>query len=173
MTPWYRFFDWFRRSWRGNCDKIEPQSCSGSKGGKILIARAENDAALADVQGKSQNSSGNKGKHSYCQSRNWLMVMCMRVLLAICLAKTRRHRNCFRYTWRPGIVFKFDWFRRSCRGNCDKIEPQSCCSNKGGKILIARAENDAPLADLQSKSQSSSGNKGGKNLIARAEMDWW
>ena len=39
------------------------------------------------------------------------------------------------------------------------------------KILIARAENDAPLADVQGKSQSSSGNKGNNFLIARAEMD--
>ena len=51
---------------------------------KILIARAENDATLADVQGKSQSSSGNKGNtNSYCQSRKILMVMCMRVRLAI------------------------------------------------------------------------------------------
>ena len=38
------------------------------------------------------------------------------------------------------------------------------------KILIARAETDTPLADVQDKSQSSSGNKGGKILIARAEI---
>ena len=61
VTPWYRFFYWFRRSWRGNCDNIDPQSCSGNKDGKSLIARAETDAPLADVQGKFQSNSGNKG----------------------------------------------------------------------------------------------------------------
>ena len=67
------------------------------KADQILIARAESDAPLADVQGKSQSSTGNKGKiNSYCQSRNRLMVMCMRVRLAICLANTCRHCNCFR-----------------------------------------------------------------------------
>ena len=61
---------------------------------QILIARAENDAPLADVQGKSQSSSGNKDKtNSYCQSRNRLMVTCMRVRLAICLTNTCRHSH--------------------------------------------------------------------------------
>ena len=66
---------------------------------QILIARAETNALLADFQSKSQSSSGYKnGKMSYCQSRTRLMVMCMRVRLAICLANTCRHSDCFRYT---------------------------------------------------------------------------
>ena len=68
---------------------------------KILVARAETDAPLADFQCKSQSSSGNKGGQcSYCQSRNRLMAMCMRVRSAICLANTCRHSDCFRYTGR-------------------------------------------------------------------------
>ena len=31
------FFDWFRRSWQGNCNKIEPHSCSGNKGWKKFL----------------------------------------------------------------------------------------------------------------------------------------
>ena len=43
---------------------------------KILIAGAENDAPLPDVQGKSQSSSGNRDKtNSYCQSRNRFIVI--------------------------------------------------------------------------------------------------
>ena len=48
---------------------------------------------------------------------------------------------------------------------------QSCSGNKGEKILIARAETNAPLADFQCKSQSSSGYKKRKFLIARAEIE--
>ena len=59
------------------------QSCSGNKDFFALIARA----ALAI-----------RAEKMYCQSRNRLLVMCMRVRLAICLANTCRHSNCFRYT---------------------------------------------------------------------------
>ena len=66
---------------------------------KILIARAETNAPLADFQCKSQSSSGNKKrKNSSCQSRNRMMVMCMRVQLAMYLANICRHSDCFRYT---------------------------------------------------------------------------
>ena len=66
---------------------------------KFLIARAETNAPLADFQCKSQSSSGyKKRKISYCQSRNRMMVMCMRDRLAMCLANICRHSDCFRYT---------------------------------------------------------------------------
>ena len=99
MTPWYRFLiDLGDRGVETAIISIR-RAALAIRADKFLIARAENDASLADVQGKSQSSSGNKGKtNSYCQSRNRLMVISMRVRLAICLANTCRHSNCFRYT---------------------------------------------------------------------------
>ena len=144
---------WYSESWHSqklNTQKVEPvpsskhtcvwstfilsvclainkrQSCSGNKIFSALIARA----ALAI-----------SAENSYCQSRSRLTVMCMWVRLAIILAKTCRHINYFRYIWRPGMVF-ISRFRRSSRGNCEKIDPQSCYGNKGENVVIARAEMD-------------------------------
>ena len=99
MTPWYRFLtDLVDRGEETAIISIR-RAALAIRAEQILIARAEADAPLADVQGKSQSSSDNKGgKYSYCQSRNRLMVMCMRVRLTICLANTCRHSKCFRYT---------------------------------------------------------------------------
>ena len=108
MTPWYRFLtDLGDRG--GETAKISNRRTAlAIRAEHILIAKAETDAPLADLQGKSQSSSGNNGgKNSYYQSRNGLMVICMRVRLAIFLANICRNSNYFRYTWRPGIVFFF------------------------------------------------------------------
>ena len=103
------FVYWFRRSWQETAIISIRRAALAIRAETIIFVRAETDAPLADGQGKSQNSSGSKGgTNSYCQSRNGLMVMGMRVRLAICLANTCRHSNCFRYTWRPGIVFFTD-----------------------------------------------------------------
>ena len=99
MTTWYRVLTDLGDRGAETAIRSNRRAALAIRADKILIARAENDAPLADVQGKSQSSSGNKGKqNSYCQSRNGLMVMCMRVRLAICLANTCRHNNCYRYT---------------------------------------------------------------------------
>ena len=55
--------------------------------------------------------------------------------------------------------------------NAVRSNRKAALAIRAEKILIARAENDAPLADVQGKSQSSSGNKGKQILIARAQMD--
>ena len=99
MTPWYHLLtDLGDRS-------VETAIISIRRAGlairakKILIARAETNAPLADFQCKSQSSSGyKKRKISYCQSRNRMMEMCMRDRLAMCLANICRHSDCFRYT---------------------------------------------------------------------------
>ena len=99
LTPWYRFLtDLGDRSGETTIISI-PRAALAIRAKQILITRTETNAPLADFQCKSQSSSGYKnGKISYCQSRNRLMVMCMRVRLAICLANTCRHSDCFRYT---------------------------------------------------------------------------
>ena len=99
MTPWYRFLtDLGDRG--GETAKISNRRTAlAIRAEHILIAKAETDAPLADLQGKSQSSSGNNGgKNSYYQSRNGLMVICMRVRLAIFLANICRNSNYFRYT---------------------------------------------------------------------------
>ena len=99
MTPWYRFLtDFGDRG--GEIAMISIRRAAlAIRAKQILIARAETNAPLADFQCKSQSSSGyKKRKISYCQSRNRMMVMCMRVRLAMCLANICRHSDCFRYT---------------------------------------------------------------------------
>ena len=80
MTPWYHFLTALGD--RGGETAIRSNRIAdlAIRAENILIARAETDAPVVDLQGKSQSSSGNKdGKISYCQSRNGLMVICMRV----------------------------------------------------------------------------------------------
>ena len=76
MTPWYRFLtDLGDRGGEIAIISIR-RAALAIRAENILIARAENDAPLADVQGKSQSNSGNKDNtNSYCQSRNRLMVI--------------------------------------------------------------------------------------------------
>ena len=62
------FLEWFRRSWRGNWDSRDPQSCSGNK----------------------------LGSRPYCQSSRGHVGTCMHVRLAICSANACRHSNFFR-----------------------------------------------------------------------------
>ena len=62
MTPWYRFF--FTGLGDRGGETATRSKCRAAlaiRAGKMLIARAENDAPLADVKGKSQISSGNNG----------------------------------------------------------------------------------------------------------------
>ena len=95
MAPWYLFL-----------------TDLGDRDGKTAI-RSIRTAALAIRVNKSsycqsrnpQSSSGNKGGKSYCQSRNGLTALCMRVRLAIFLANTCHHSNCFRYT------YMMPWYR--------------------------------------------------------------
>ena len=72
MTPSYRFLtDLGDRGGEIAIISIR-RAALAIRAEKILIARAENDAPLADVHGNSQSSSGNKDKtNSYraCKSR--------------------------------------------------------------------------------------------------------
>ena len=73
MTPWFRFLTDLGDRGGETAIRSKCRAALAIRAEKILIARAENDAPLADVKGKSQSSSGNKGgKNSYCQSRNGL-----------------------------------------------------------------------------------------------------
>ena len=84
MTPWYRFLIDLGDRGAETAIRSNRIAALAIRAETILIARAETDAPLADLQGKSQSSSGNTdGKNSYCQSRNGLMVICMHVRLAI------------------------------------------------------------------------------------------
>ena len=80
MTPWYRFLtDLGDRSRETAIISIRRAALAISAK-QILIARAETNAPLSDFQCTSQSSSGyKKRKMSYCQSRNRMMVMCMRI----------------------------------------------------------------------------------------------
>ena len=70
MTPWYRFLtDLGDRSVEIVIISIR-RAALAIRAKKILIARAETNAPLADFQCKSQSSSGYKKRNiSYCQSR--------------------------------------------------------------------------------------------------------
>ena len=57
-----------------------------------------------------------------------MMVMCMRVRLAMCLANICRHSDCFRCT------LLTDLGDRSVE--TDNIDPHSCSGNKGEKFLL-------------------------------------
>ena len=83
MTPWYRFLtDLGDRSVETAIISIR-RAALAIRANKILIARAETNAPLADFQCKSQSSSGYKKRRiSYCQSRNRMMVICMRDVLS-------------------------------------------------------------------------------------------
>ena len=84
MTPWYRFLTDLGDRGGETAIRSNRRAALAIWAEIILIARGETDAPLADLHGKSQSSSGNKdGIFSYCQSRNGLMVICMRVRLAI------------------------------------------------------------------------------------------
>ena len=124
------------------------QSCSGNK-----------DFFRAYCQSCSGKKRENK---SNCQSRNGLIVMCMRVRWAIFFNEHFVDIAIVSDT-HGALVSFFDLFRRSWRGNCDNIDPQSCSGNKGGKTLIAKAEIRRAALVVRVE----------KILIARAEMDWW
>ena len=140
MTPWYRFLtDLEIRGGETAIISIR-RAALAIRAEKILIARVENNTPLADVQGKSQSSSGNKGKtNSYCQRRNRLMVMCMRVRLAICLGNTCRHSNCFRRFMTPLYRFVTDLVDRGGETAIRSIR-RAALAIRADKILIARAE---------------------------------
>ena len=142
MTPWYRFLtDLGGRGGETAILSIR-RAALAVRAKQILIVRAENDAPLADVLGKSQSSSGNKGKtNSYCQSRSRLMVMCMRVRLAICIANTCRHSNCFRLNTTPWYRFLTDLGDRGGEIAIISIH-RAALAIRAKKILIARAEID-------------------------------
>ena len=65
MTPWYRFLtDLGDRGGETAIISIR-RAALAIRAKTILIVRAENDAPLADVQGKSQSISGNKDKNKF------------------------------------------------------------------------------------------------------------
>ena len=76
MTPWHRFLTDLGDRGGETAIILIRRAALAIRAEQICIARAETDVPLADFQGKSQSSSGNKKRNiSYCLSLYGLLEL--------------------------------------------------------------------------------------------------